>query len=215
MSGSAEGPRLILASASPRRADLLGQLGLAFEVRPADVDERYQGDESPAEHVERLARAKSEAGAEAGAGADARSAHELVIGGDTVVVCDGRVLGKPADEDDAVAMLCALSGRTHEVLSGIALCEAGPAGPLRTWSGLSRTEVRFRAFGEAEARAYAATGEPLDKAGAYGIQGLGGALVEEIHGDYYTVVGFPVGRFLSLLEEAGWRYAFGRIEPRR
>jgi len=192
-------PRLILASASPRRSDVLRQLGLAPEIRPTDVDEAYLEGESPREHVERLARAKARVAA-----ADAPGA--LVVGGDTVVVDRGHVLTKPADEGAAVDMLLALSGGTHEVLSGIAL--AGSHGMV---SRVARTEVRMRSFDRSTATAYVATGEPMDKAGGYGIQGLGAALVEGIEGDYYAVVGFPVGAFISLLGEAGVQYVFGTL----
>ena len=196
-------PRIVLASASPRRADLLRQMGLEADVRPAHVDESYLPGESAEAHVERLARVKAEvvAGSEPGA---------LVVGGDTVVVDGARILGKPRNEDHAVEMLLALAGRTHLVLSGIAV-----AGPSGTVSAVGRAQVRFRPFGEVEARAYAASGEPMDKAGAYGIQGLGAALVDGIDGDYYTVVGFPIGRFIELLERSGWRYAFGDLHPTR
>ena len=199
-----EGPTLVLASASPRRADLLRQMGLEVRVLPPNVDEAYLAGESAEAHVERLARAKAEAVSASVPGA-------LVVGGDTVVVREGVVLGKPVDGEQAVSMLLGLSGRTHVVLSGIAL--AGPGG---TVSAVGRAAVRFRRFGREEAEAYVATGEPLDKAGAYGIQGRGAALVEGIDGDYYTVVGFPIVRFLELLERSGWRYGFGcmdRIEP--
>ena len=194
-------PRLVLASASPRRAELLAQLGLAADVLPAQVDETYLPGEEPAAHTERLAREKAEA--------VARSAPDaLVVGGDTVVVVDGhRVLGKPGTPEEAVLMLLALAGREHEVLSAVALAGAGG-----TVSAVGRARVRFRVFGPDVARAYAATGEPMDKAGAYGIQGLGAALVDSVHGDYYTIVGFPIVRFLELLERKGWRYAFGRLE---
>jgi len=195
------GVRLILASASPRRAELLRGLGIEPEVVPAHVDEAYLPGESPEAHVERLARLKAET--------VARNAPDaLVVGGDTVVVLDGRILGKPEDDEAAVSMLLALSGHTHEVHSGVAL--AGPHGVLST---VGRAEVRFRGFGPAEAGAYAATGEPRDKAGAYGIQGMGAALVEEIRGDYYSVVGLPIGLLVDLLRRAGWRYAFGSLEP--
>lgn len=195
-------PRIVLASASPRRAEILRRLGLAPEVRPADLDEAYREGETPAEHVERLAGEKASAVAATG------SDDVLVVGGDTVVVVDGRVLGKPAEPDEAVRMLLDLAGRAHEVLSGIAI--AGPHGLV---SDLARTEVVFRPFDEATARAYVATGEPMDKAGAYGIQGRGAALVEGIRGDWENVVGLPVPTFLRLLERAGWRYAFGeRLE---
>lgn len=194
-------PRLILASLSPRRSDVLTQLGLQHLVMPADVDESYLEGESPAEHVERLARSKASV-------ISAREPDALVVGGDTVVVDGARVLGKPEDGRAAVEMLVSLAGRSHKVLSGVAL--AGPHGLV---SSVSETLVRFKAFSEHEARTYVETGEPLDKAGGYGIQGMGAALVEAIDGDYYSVMGFPVGAFVGVLLEAGWRYEFGRLEP--
>jgi len=194
-------PRLVLASGSPRRSELLAQMGLVHEVRPAHLDEAHRAGESWEAHVERLAREKAETVA-----ADVPGA--LVVGGDTVVVRDGEVLGKPADPDDAVGMLLSLSGRSHTVLSGVAL-----VGPHGTLSSIGRAEVRFRRLDVEDARAYVATREPMDKAGAYGIQGLGAALVEGLDGDYYSVVGLPVGRLLDLLAKAGWRYTFGSLEP--
>ena len=196
-------PRLVLASASPRRRELLAQLGLSAEVMPPDVDETYPEGEEPATHAERLAREKAEWVA-------VRVPGAWVVGGDTVVVDGARLLGKPGSEEEAVAMLLTLAGREHEVLSAVALAGGGP-----TLSAVGRARVRFRDFGADLARAYAATGEPMDKAGAYGIQGLGAALVDGIDGDYYTVVGFPITRFLGLLEQRGWRYAFGGLEPTR
>ncbi|MEQ1855777.1 MAG: nucleoside triphosphate pyrophosphatase [Longimicrobiales bacterium] len=195
-------PRLVLASGSPRRADVLRQLGLEPEVRAADIDETYLPGETPTAHVERLARAKAETVA-------AHDRAALTVGGDTVVVIDGRVLSKPRDADYAVGMLMSLAGREHEVYSGIAV--AGAHGVV---SAVACTVVRFRPFGADVARQYVGTGEPLDKAGAYGIQGLGAALIDSIDGDYYCVVGFPVGAFLDLLARAGWRYEFGRLTPR-
>lgn len=210
-------PRLMLASASPRRLDILRQLGLEPEQRPADVDEAYLPGESPDEHVERLARLKAETVREGlrgipghGLGGGAHTDPTLIVGGDTVVVHEGEVVVKPVDEDDAVRIVLSLSGGAHEVLSGLAVAGAG-----RTVSGVARTVVRMRAFDEATARAYVATGEPMDKAGGYGIQGRGAALVSGIEGDYYSVVGFPVGLFLDLLERVGWRYAFGSFTPTR
>jgi septum formation protein len=194
-------PHLVLASASPRRRELLAQLGLAADVMLPDVDETYPAGEEPSAHAERLAREKAEWVA-------ARVPGACVVGGDTVVVEGGRLLGKPASEEEAVSMLLSLAGREHEVLSAVAVAGCGP-----TLSDVGRARVQFRAFGADAARAYAATGEPLDKAGGYGIQGMGAALVDAIEGDYYTVVGFPVTRFLALLERRGWRYAFGRLEP--
>ena len=127
-----------------------------------------------------------------------------------MVVLDGAVLGKPRDEDDAVRMLGALSGRTHVVVSGLAI--SFPDGGVL--SGSAETEVTFRSFDDAFARQYVQTGEPMDKAGAYGIQGLGSALVEEIRGDYHNVMGLPLPLFLALLEEGGWHYRFGTLQLR-
>ncbi len=191
--------RLILASNSPRRLDVLHQLGLNPVVRSPAVDEAYIPGESPAAYVERLARAKAEVVAE-------KEPDALVIGGDTIVVSENRLLGKPADEDAAVEILISLAGRKHQVLTGLAI-----SGQDGTVSAVSGTEVRLRSFTEAEARRYVMSGEPMDKAGAYAIQGLGAALVAEIVGDYYTVMGFPVGTFLDLLLQSGWRYVFGSL----
>jgi septum formation protein len=151
--------------------------------------------------VERLARGKA-------AAEGSRQPESLVVAGDTIVVLDGRVLGKPKDATDALSMLMSLAGRTHEVLTALAL-----AGKHGTVSVVSRASVRFRDFDADAARSYVDTGEPLDKAGAYGIQGFGAALVDSIAGDYYCVVGLPVGAFLDLLARAGWRYEFGRLTP--
>jgi septum formation protein len=192
-------PRLVLASSSPRRVAVLRQLGLVPQVMPANVDERYLADETPEQHVERLARSKAQAIAMSEPGA-------LVVGGDTVVVDGRRVVGKPRSTDEAASMLAGLAGRRHEVYSGLAL-----AGEHGTASGVARVSVRFRPFDPATARRYAETGEPNDKAGAYGIQGMGAALVDAVDGDYYCVVGFPVGLFVQLLERAGWRYDFGSL----
>jgi septum formation protein len=191
--------QLVLASASPRRADVLRQLGLDPIIKSADLDESFVEGESAAEHVERLARAKAETVARGFPGA-------LVIGGDTIVLDGDRVHGKPVDADAAEAMLVSLARGAHEVLTGIAL--VGPHGVVST---VARTVVRLRDFDVADAARYVATGEPLDKAGAYGIQGRGAALVESVEGDYYSVVGFPVNAFLELLERAGWRYDFGHL----
>jgi septum formation protein len=196
------GPALVLASASPRRTALLDMLGLSHEVVHADVDETLARGESAEAHVERLARAK--ASVVAGLRPDA-----LVLGADTVVVLDGEVLGKPARRQDAVATLLRLAGRDHMVLTGLAV--ASPGGV--EYSAVSATRVTFRAFDEVLARRYVSTGESLDKAGSYGIQGLGAALIESIEGDYFTVVGFPVPELIRLLECAGWRYVFGALEP--
>jgi septum formation protein len=195
-------PALILASASPRRAELLTRLGLSFEVVAADIPEEGIDGESPTAQAERLAREKASRVSEA-------YPQALVLAGDTLVVRDGVVLGKPRSMEDAVAMLSSLSGRSHRVVSGLAL--AFPGDGIR--SGSLTTEVTFRSFDDAFARRYAETGEPMDKAGAYGIQGLGSALVEGIRGDYHTVMGLPLPLFLDLLREGGWRYEFGNLVP--
>jgi septum formation protein len=194
-------PRLVLASRSPRRLQLLRTLGLDAAVRPADIDERYHAGEEPGAHAERLAREKAAAVA-------TTEPDALVIGSDTVVVVDGDVLGKPRDEADAVAMLLRLAGRAHTVATGVAV-----VAPTGRRSAVERVTVRFRAFDEPLARAYARTGEPLDKAGAYGIQGYGAALVDSIDGDYFAVMGLPIARTLRLLEEVGWRYEFDGLRP--
>jgi septum formation protein len=194
-------PPIVLASASPRRAQLLSMLGLEVDVRPADVDESYRAGEDGPAHARRLATEKAAAVA-------ALRPDGLVIGSDTVVLIDGQVLGKPRDAAEAVAMLLRLQGRTHIVATGIAL--ASPDGQLR--AAVETVHVKLRPFDASLATAYVATGEPLDKAGAYGIQGLGSALVERIEGDYFAVMGLPVVRLLALLEEAGWRYTFSALE---
>lgn len=202
MKDQVSGPRLILASESPRRAELLSRLGLTFQVAPAGIPEDIREGETPEAHAERLSREKALKVQEAFPDA-------LVIGGDTVVVLDGEILGKPTHLDDAVAMLSALSGRSHVVVSGLAL--AFPTGDVR--SGTLSTRVTFRSYDPAFARLYAETGEPMDKAGAYGIQGLGSALVEGIEGDYHTVMGLPLPLFLDLLRDGGWVYEFGGLTP--
>jgi septum formation protein len=189
-------PRLVLASASPRRSALLERAGLAFEVWPAGVDESARPDEPPEALVERLALAKARAVAERLGGGPGR----LVLGSDTVVVLGEAVLGKPRDPDHAVALLSSLVGRTHRVLSGVALVESD--GPL-TASFAVESRVRMRAAGEDEIRAYVATGEPLDKAGAYAVQGRGRRFVTAIEGSESNVIGLPLGPTLALLSEAG------------
>ena len=193
-------PPIVLASQSPRRAELIARLGLDFDIVPADIDESYRPGEMPPEHAERLSREKAEAVARS-------HPHALVIGSDTIVVIDGAVLGKPRDREKAVEMLMRLSGRDHEVCTGIAVAMDG-----RVESGLERVRVRFRALDRHACEEYVATGEPMDKAGAYGIQGYGSAIVECIDGDYFAVMGLPVVRMLTLIERFGWRYGFGKLE---
>jgi septum formation protein len=183
-------PVLHLASTSPRRREILAALNLDFTVVRADVDETPLDGEAPEEMVLRLAVAKAEAAA-IGPG-------HLSLGADTAVVIDGRILGKPADEADCLAMLAALSGRGHMVVTGVAL---GGADGTRT--ALSTTNVYFREISRDEALAYWQSGEPRDKAGAYAIQGLGGAFVERIEGSYSGVVGLPVFETVALLNKAG------------
>lgn len=194
-------PPIVLASQSPRRSELISRLGLTFDVLPADIDESYLAHETPPDHAERLAREKAERIARTHPAA-------LVVGSDTIVVVDGDVLGKPKSADEAVAMLLRLAGREHEVCTGVAVALGG-----RVESGLERVRVRFRALDRAACEAYVATGEPMDKAGAYGIQGFGSAIVEGIEGDYFAVMGLPVVRMLRLFERFGWRYAFGALAP--
>jgi len=193
-------PPIVLASQSPRRAELISRLALEFEVRPADIDESYHAGETPPAHAERLAREKAEVVA-------ATHPHALVVGSDTIVVIDGDVLGKPRSREQAVEMLMRLSGRDHEVCTGVAVAMDG-----RVESGLERVRVRFRTLTPEACEQYVATGEPMDKAGSYGIQGFGSAIVESIEGDYFSVMGLPVVRMLGLFERFGWRYGFGRLE---
>jgi septum formation protein len=188
--------RLVLASQSPRRAELLRRLGLDFEVAPADVDETHAPAEPPNAYAERLAREKA-------ISILGRYPDATVIGSDTVVVLEGDVLGKPQDDGDAVRMLLRLSGRSHEVFTGVAV-----ASSRGTVSAVERVDVRFREITARECEAYVATGEPRDKAGAYGIQGFGSVLVEGIRGDFFAVMGLPIARTVSLLRLLGWEYGF-------
>ena len=193
---SVHAARVILASASPRRRELLRLIGIAHEVRPADLDESQLPGEAPAAHAERLARSKAHTIAEHEPGA-------VVIAADTIVVVDGEVLGKPRDEREAHAMLRRLSGRTHTVLTAIAV-----ALQSRTESAVESVDVTFRALGDDEIDAYIATGEPMDKAGAYGIQGYGATIVERVDGDYFSVMGLGLRRLVELLERVGAPYSF-------
>ncbi|HEX6058067.1 MAG TPA: Maf family protein [Gemmatimonadaceae bacterium] len=193
-------PRIILASASPRRRDLLTLIGIPHEVRPADVDETLLPGEGPDEHAERLARAKATLLA-------SRAPDALVVGSDTIVVVDGAILGKPADEADAARMLRTLAGRRHTVHTAVAVARGG-----RVESGVERVGVTFRPLTDADIASYIATGEPMDKAGAYGIQGYGATIVERIEGDYFAVMGLALGRLVRLMERLGVRYVFGRVE---
>ena len=192
-------PRVILASQSPRRRELLTLVGIVHEVRPADIDETYLAGEEPRAHAERLAREK--AAVVAGEAPDA-----LVIGSDTIVVVDGDVLGKPRSEVEAAAMLARLSGRSHTVMTAVAV----------SWRGLQRSDVvevgvTFHAISAEDIEAYVATREPMDKAGAYGIQGYGATIVQRVDGDYFAVMGLPLQRLVRLMAEMGVRYRFGSL----
>jgi len=185
---------IFLASASPRRSELLRQLGVRFEVRPAALSELQTSGEAPDAYVCRLAAAKADAVWERVAAREARP----VLAADTVVVIDGRVLGKPAGTPEATAMLAELSGRAHWVLTAVAL-RCGRSLEIL----LSRSEVRFRATTAQERDAYCRTGEPFDKAGGYGIQGRAAMFVEHLSGSYSAVVGLPLLETATLLERCG------------
>ena len=182
---------LVLASASPRRHDLLRDLGLAFTVQAADVDEKTDVPEAPEDHARVVAERKARALA-------GRFQEAIVLAADTIVVVGDRILGKPADEAEAKEMLRLLSGRVHVVIT--AVCVAHPA-RNRYYARVVSTRVRFRAISDEEIARYVASGEPMGKAGAYAIQGWGGLLVEGIEGDYSNVVGLPLGATLDLIEE--------------
>lgn len=193
--------RLILASASPRRAELLSAAGFAFEVRPVDVDERVRQNESPADYVCRLASEKSRRAIEMVAAAETPElklgpthASTIVLGADTAVVVDGRILGKPRDDYDARAMLERLSGRSHEVITGVSLRLA-----TEELGGLETTTVWFRPLSSSEIAWYVSTGECRDKAGAYAIQGRASRFIPRISGSYANVVGLPIAMVSELL----------------
>ena len=190
------GSTIVLASASPRRAELLRSVGIEPEIRPAEIDESAAAGETPEAAVARLAATKA-----------AHVAHELgarddviVIAADTVVVVDGIALGKPIDDEDALRMLHTLSGRAHHVLTGVHLIATGSG---RTAAAVDTTHVRFRDLDEAWIRWYVATGETRDKAGAYGIQGRGAWLTTAIEGSWSNVVGLPLERLPALLRDVG------------
>jgi septum formation protein len=183
--------RLVLASLSPRRADLLRAAGFNFEIFPVSLDERFNPGETPTEYVARLAEAKARAAV--GAAADA-----VVLGADTTVVFRGQVMGKPADTADAARMLRQLSGHVHEVLTGICLLLAE-----RSLVHVETTRVKVAPLTETEISWYVASGEPLDKAGAYAVQGSASRFIEGIEGSYTNVVGLPVASVYNLLRELG------------
>lgn len=202
----AANPTLILGSASPRRVALLNQLQLDFVQLVSPAEEPAPGNRGPAEHVVESARLKAQAVAALAASAPPtpldNTAGLLIIGADTVVCVDGAILGKPTDETHAMHMLRTLSGRSHEVYTGIALRHSD-GWEQSVWE---LTQVQMRKLTEQSIRSYVDSGEPLDKAGGYAIQGLGARFVEHISGCYYNVVGLPLARLCALLEEAGYNF---------
>lgn len=197
MTGDPAMPPLVLASSSPRRRQLLEMLGFEVLVRPAHVQEIPLPRETPAAYARRLARDKARA-----------VPGELVLGADTIVVVDGDVLEKPESGDAALAMLRRLQGRWHDVITAVCLVARG-----ETHEASDTTRVRFRPATADWLREYVATGEPMDKAGAYGIQGYGAALVERIEGDFFGVMGLPLRLVLDLLAAAGAPYRFRAARP--
>ena len=183
---------LILASASPRRKELLELVQIPFEIHVSEVEEKIEETASPAEVVMSLAAQKA-------ADVARHYPHAVVLGADTIVTYGARMLGKPNSKEEAVEMLRLLSGNIHEVYTGVALVSKG-----ETFTFYERTEVTFWKLSEEEIQAYVETGEPLDKAGSYGIQGKGATLVKKINGDYYSVVGLPVARIVRELRSFIW-----------
>lgn len=186
--------KLILASASPRRSELLRAAGIDFAVRVADIDESILPGESPCDYVLRLSLEKAQA---------VVSTNEAALGADTTVVVEGEIVGKPVDEADARRMLRLLSGRWHEVLTGVSL--VNPSSGQNHSSDVAITRVKFASLSDAEIEWYVATGEPMDKAGAYGIQGYASRFVESIEGSYSNVVGLPVQMVYRMISEFGLR----------
>lgn len=188
---------VVLASQSPRRRQLLSLIGIAHDVRPANIDESYFAGEEPRAHALRLARGKAEAIA---------APDAVTIGSDTIVILDGELLGKPADADEAATTLRRLSGRTHTVITAVAVHWRD-----RLVADAEEVTVTFRSLSDAEIADYIATGEPMDKAGAYGIQGYGATIVDRVDGDYFAVMGLPLNRLTRLLESLGLEYRFGPL----
>lgn len=187
--------RLILASASPRRAELLRAAGIAFDVMPADVDETVDPEETPDGYVRRVAQLKAET-------IIARAPGRVILGADTIVLTDNQVLGKPVDHDEARRMLRLLSGREHVVITAVCLVNS-TAESHRIHTSVARTTVEFAPLDDPEIDAYIASGEPMGKAGAYAIQGLASRFVTRIDGSYSNVVGLPVALVYSLCKSAG------------
>jgi len=191
--------RVVLASQSPRRRQLLDLIGIAHEVRPANIDETPRPREAPRRHAERLAREKASTIA-------TRDPDLITIGADTVVVVNRKVLGKPVDAAEAAWMLEMLSGREHTVITAVAVARG-----RKIRSSIEEVKVKFRRLRQDEIEAYVATGEPMDKAGAYGVQGFGATIVAHIDGDYFAVMGLSLVRLVGLLRDVGVRYRFGEL----
>ena len=231
---------LILGSQSPRRRELLERMGLRFQVLTAEIDETKYKTEDPESSVCRICEAKARAvaeiimqnaegkmqndGSESGSGPQCAPRDALILASDTIVVLDGKIMGKPHDRAEARAMLTALSGREHQVFTAFTIlpykafppgADEGPASQeAAPYTHCEMTYVKFRALSAAEIAAYVATGEPMDKAGAYGIQNLGAMLVESIRGDYFTVMGLPVCRLAQALKRFGVDPLLGQeMEP--
>jgi septum formation protein len=192
--------KVVLASGSPRRRQLLELIGIEHEVSPSNIDETIRPRETPRRHAERLAREKASAVA-------SREPQRITVAADTIVVVNRKVLGKPRDEDDARRMLSMLSGREHTVITAVAVARG-----RKLRSAVEEVKVKFRRLRDDEIDAYIATGEPMDKAGAYGIQGFGATIVECVNGDYFAVMGLPLARLVTLLRDLGVRYRFGELE---
>lgn len=190
--------RIILASASPRRRELLRQIGLSFEVCVTDADEKADTSD-PVELVEQLSCRKAEAAASRQGAEDTEDEQELIIGADTIVVCDGRILGKPAGREEAIDMLKMLQGRKHQVYTGVTLLLRGKEEKRIVFHGASTVE--FYPMTEREIREYVGTMEPMDKAGSYGIQGICARYIKGIEGDYNNIVGLPVGKLYQNIKQ--------------
>jgi len=191
--------RIVLASSSPRRRELLALIGIEHTVVPADIDETPCAGELPRPHAERLAREKAATIAR-------REPNAIVIAADTIVVVDGDILGKPTDEAAATVMLRRLSARRHTVFTAVAVARDGVV-----VSDVEDVDVTFRELSDDDIRRYIATREPMDKAGAYGIQGYGATIVTRIDGDYFAVMGLALGRLVRLLARVGVEYRFGSL----
>ncbi len=192
--------KVVLASGSPRRRQLLELIGIPHEVRPSNIDETMRPREVPRRHAERLAREKASVVA-------TREPEVVTIAADTIVVINRKVLGKPRNIEDARRMLEMLSGREHTVITAVAVARG-----RKLRSAIEEVKVKFRRLRDDEIDAYIATGEPMDKAGAYGIQGFGATIVECVNGDYFAVMGLPLARVVMLMRDLGVRYQFGQLD---